>query len=107
MTTATLTFTRPTTRKDGSALAPEDIDQIQIFVTDATHPDPDLIGTITDKSVNSFKTPELNPGTNDFMARVVDVNGHVSEDSNIASVEVPATQAAPSAITDLKAALDA
>lgn len=106
MTTATLTFTRPTTRVDGSPLPASDIAAVNIYVDDPAAGGPELLGSITDPSQNSFVTPDLLVGLNEFTAKVLDTTGHLSEVSNVAAVTVPATVSAPSAIADLAATLN-
>jgi hypothetical protein len=52
-----------------------------------------------------FTTGVLSVGTHKFDVLVTDTAGHVSAISNIAVLDVPATLAAPSPVTDLTATL--
>jgi len=105
MTTATLKWTDPTSRTDGSALAPSDIARVDIFDTAA--PDPSrAIGSVLG-GVQTFTTDALTVGTHTFTVVVTDTTGHVSAASNTATVTVAATLAAPNPVADLTAALNA
>jgi hypothetical protein len=98
MSTATLNWTLPTTRTDGSALAPSDIGGINVF--DSAAPDPSVpIASIL--GVNTFTTGTLTVGTHAFTIVVIDTTGHMSTPSNAASGTVEATLASPSPVNDL------
>ena len=104
MSTATLTWTNPTTRVDASPLASTDIASINVF--DSAAPDPTIaIGTVTGPGT-TFTTGVLTVGAHGFTIVVVDTTGHSSVASNVASVSVAATLAIPSPVTDLAAVLN-
>ena len=96
MSTATLTWTNPTTRVDGSALAAADIATVEVF--DGT--------TSLGVATSPFTTPALLVGDHSFTVVVTDTAGHKSAPSNSALVTIPATAANPSAVTDLAAVLN-
>jgi hypothetical protein len=103
MATASLQWTAPTTRTDGSALPPDQIASTDVF--DLASADPSTpIGTVAG-AANSFNTDTLSVGIHNFTVIVRDTTGHSSAASNIASVEVPAVQANPSPVSDLAATL--
>lgn len=103
MSTVNLIWTDPTTRTDGAALAPGDIAGIDIF-DDASATPGTPIGSVSGAGT-TFSTGVLSVGVHNFTAIVRDTAGHSSASSNVASVTVPATLAAPAAITDLAATL--
>lgn len=105
MTTATLRWTDPVTRVDGSALAAADIASVEIS---NTHSDGtvEILGSVL-SGVQSFTTGVIAVGVNAFTVAVKDTSGHVSSMSNAALVVVIPTLAAPSAVTDLVATPDA
>jgi len=105
MATATLKWTDPTTRTDGSALAPTDIAGVDIFDTAAPNPDI-LIGHVLG-GVGTFTTDTLTVGDHAFTVVVTDTAGHKSAASNAVHIAVEATQAAPSPVADLSATLNA
>lgn len=105
MTTATLRWTDPTSRTDGSALAPTDIARVDVFDTAAVDPS-SPIGSVLG-GVQTFITTVLAVGTHTFTVVVTDTTGHVSAASNTATVTVAATLASPNPVADLTAALDA
>lgn len=93
MSTATITIVNPTTRTDGSALAPTDIAGIDIF--DSASPTPAVaIGHVTGAGT-AFTTGVLTVGDHGFAAVWTDTTGHVSGPSNVSVVTVPATLAPP------------
>lgn len=94
MTTAVLQMTLPTTRADGSPLAPTDIDHIDIF--DAMANDPSIpIGTLKPAGT-TFTTSTLDVGMHHFAFTVTDTGGHVSAMSNVVDFSVEATGSPPS-----------
>jgi hypothetical protein len=99
MSTATLTWTLPTTRVDGSPLAATDIASIDIFDSGAA------IGNAPG-AATTFTTGVLTVGAHGFTVVVNDTTGHQSAPSNVASVTVAPTLAVPSAVTDLAAVLN-
>lgn len=105
MSTASLTFTLPTTRTDESALSPDEVASVDVFDDVGDGNGPQKIGTIPGAG-NSFTTPTLKVGNHSFTVVVNDTTGHVSGPSNAAALQVPATLAAPSAVTDLAATLN-
>jgi len=105
MSTATLTWTNPTTRADGSLLNSTDIAQINVFDQANTIPGTVMIGSVPGAGT-SFTTKTLTVDTHNFTVVVQDIAGHTSAASNVATVVVPATQANPSAVTNLAATLN-
>jgi len=104
MATATLTWSVPTTRTDGSALTPDMILSADIFDTASSTPDI-AIGTVSGAS-GTFTTGVLAVGVHNFTVITNDTTGHSSAASNVASVTVVATLANPAAVTDLAAVLN-
>lgn len=101
MTIATLTWTPPTTRTDGTVLAANQIAGADIF--DSATPGPAVpIGSVVGDA-GMFVTNALSVGTHIFTVVTRDTNGVSSANSNMASAAVIA--AAPSAISDLKVVL--
>ncbi len=106
MATATLSWTLPTTRTDGSVLNTSDISSVSIFDVSTEDPSHHTIGSATGAATN-FTTGTLSVGFHNFTVGVVDTAGHVSADSNVASVEVKSTLADPSPATGLTAVINA
>jgi hypothetical protein len=104
LSTATLNWNNPTTRVDGTPLAPSDIASIDIFDS-ASAPPSTPIGSVQGAGT-SFVTSLLTVGQHSFTVVVNDTAGHKSAPSNTAMLTVPATLAAPSAVTDLQATLN-
>lgn len=104
MSTATLKWTPPSTRLDGTALAPADIAQTEIFDAPASGPAVS-IGKVPGPA-NVFTTDLLTVGLHQFTAVVTDTGGHVSAASNIATATIVPTVANPSPITDLSATIN-
>lgn len=106
MSTATLTWTNPTTRIDGSTLAPTDIAAVNVFDLVSTQQPPLTvqIGTVG-PGVHTFTTGTLTAGSHNFTVVVVDTQGNQSASSNVAVLQVGSS--APSAVTDLSATLNA
>ena len=99
MTTVALKWTNPTTRVDGTALAPGDIASIDVFDT-ATPGAP--IGSVPGgTATGTFVSGVLAVGDHGFTVEVNDTAGHRSDPSNVFSGTVVATLANPSAVTDL------
>jgi hypothetical protein len=97
MSTATLTWTPPTARADGSALDPSAIASAAIY--DSLSPTPATpIGSVTG-AIGTFTTGPLAAGVHNFTVTTTDTNGDVSAPSNSASGTV--ALAAPAAITNL------
>lgn len=104
MATATLTWIDPTTRVDGSALAPADIARVDVY--DSASPTPRTpIGSVLG-TVQTFTTGVLDVATHSFTVIVVDTTGHSSAPSNAATVTVAPTLANPAAVTNLSAVLN-
>lgn len=103
VTTATVAGTTPTLRTDGTPLALTDIASIDVFDDIGDGNGPQKIGTLPNPAQTfSFTTGVLAAGkTHSFDVIVNDVQGHSSAISNIAQLQVPATLAAPAAVTDL------
>lgn len=104
MATATLNWTPPTTRTDGTTLSPDQILNADIFDTASTTP-AIPIGTVVG-AANTFTTGILTVGVHNFTVVTNDTLGNSSAASNVASVTVVATLAAPSAVTNLTAVLN-
>lgn len=104
MTTATIRWTDPTARTDGSFLAQGDIASIE--VTDS-HPDgsSEVLGNVL-PGVQNFTTGPLAVGDHAFTMVVKDTTGHSSARSAVATVTVVATLADPSPVTDVTAVLN-
>jgi len=102
--TATLTWTPPTTRTDGTRLGPDEIASASIFDTAA--PDPTIAIGAVQGAAGTFTSDVLNVGVHNFTVITNDTTGHVSASSNVASVTVPAVLANPSAVADLAATLN-
>jgi hypothetical protein len=96
MATATLTWTNPTTRVDGSPLAASDIARVEAFDGDTS------FGFVT----SPFTTPTLTVGDHSFTVVITDNAGHVSAPSNNALITIPPSAANPSPVTDLAATLN-
>jgi hypothetical protein len=96
--TVTLTWTAPTTRVDGSPLAPEQIAGTHIF--DGTSE----IGA-AQGAANTFTTGVLPAGEQVFTVVVHDTDGNASAPSNAAAATI--ASAAPAAVSDLKVTVNA
>ncbi len=97
---STLTWTYPTTRTDGSPLAPDDI--VYVTLLDSVNPNTPLAVVFSNTatgSTGSFRVGPLGLGTHNFTAIVRDTSNHDSAVSNVVVVVV--TNAPPAAITDL------
>jgi hypothetical protein len=103
MSTATLSWVLPTTRTDGSALAPADIQGIEVF--DAVNGAAAVQIGEAAGAVTSFTTPALAGGTHVFTLIVVDTVGDASAPSAPVSLSVPL--AAPNPVTNVTATLNA
>jgi hypothetical protein len=97
VSTATLTWTAPTTRTDGSPLPPEQIAGTHVF--DGTTE----IGSVQGAAAG-FTTGALAPGEHNFTVVVHDTDGNASAASNAAVVTVAA--APPAAVGDLAATVN-
>lgn len=104
MATATLKWTNPTTRTDGTALAPTDIASVDIFDSASSNPAIPIGNVIG--AANTFTTGVLTVGDHVFTVVVNDTTGHKSGLSNAVTVTVAATLAPPSAVADLSATLN-
>lgn len=104
MATANLVWTLPVARTDGAALAPEDIASIGVSDDLGDGNGAQSIGSVAGAGVN-FATPVLTVGTHRFTVIGTDTTGHVSAPSNVATLTVPATLAAPNPVSDLTATL--
>lgn len=106
MSTATLTWTLPTTRTDTppTPLPISEIASVSIF--DSASATPDVPIMVTSGAATSFTTDVLSVGVHNFTVVVNDTTGHSSAISNTASVTVVATLANPAAVTDLAAVLN-
>jgi hypothetical protein len=103
MTTATLSWTDPTARTDGTALSPSEISTIDIFDDIGDGKGPQKIGSVTGAGT-SFTTGTLAVATHTFTAIVNDTTGHSSATSNAVQLIVAATLAAPNPVANLTAA---
>jgi hypothetical protein len=104
--TATLTWVNPTTRTDGTALAPTEIASVGVYDVSTSTPASTLIGTVTGGTTTTFTTPILSTGFHNFTVIVTDTAGTSSSASNVATVQVAPVLAAPSAATGLTAVLN-
>jgi large repetitive protein len=95
--TVTLTWTAPTTRVDGSPLAPEQIAGTHVFDGASE------IGAVQG-AANTFTTGALSAGEHSFTVVVHDTDGNLSAPSNVAAATIGT--AAPAAVTDLKAVVN-
>jgi hypothetical protein len=102
LTTATLTWTDPTTRVDGTALAPNEVASIDIF--DTASPGA-AIGNVPG-GAQKFTTGTLSVGDHSFTAVANDTSGHKSAPSGAATVTVLPTLAAPNPPSGLTATLN-
>jgi hypothetical protein len=103
MSTATLTWTNPTTRTDGTALALTDIASVGIYDNGV------LFATQTSGPTGpptTFTTGVLAVGSHSFTVVVNDTTGHSSAPSSNAVVVVAPTLANPSPATGLTATLN-
>lgn len=105
MSTATLTWTNPTSRLDGTPLSPADIASIDLFDDLGDGNGPQQIASLSGPDTN-FTTQVLSVGSHTFTNVVNDTTGHSSTASNGAQLTVPPTLAAPSPVTDLAATLN-
>ena len=104
MSTATLTWTPPTMRTDGTTLPPDQIAGADVFDSASSTPDV-AIGSVAG-AAGSFTTDTLSVGVHNFTVITRDTTGHSSAASNMASVTVPAVLANPAAVSDLVATLN-
>jgi hypothetical protein len=105
VSTATLIWTNPTKRTDDVALPADEIASVDIYDDVQDGFGPQIIGSVSGPGT-SYTTGVLAVGQHVFTVVVRDTTGHSSAASNGASVTVPATLAAPGAVTDLAAHLD-
>lgn len=104
--TATLTWSNPATRVDGTALALIDIASVELYDSgsDPTVP----VSSLPPSSTSAMTvTMPIAPGNHSFTVVVTDKAGNRSAPSNAAAVTVPAPAqlAAPSAVTNLAVTL--
>ena len=104
MSRAQLAFDLPTTRTDGTDLSPDEVASVDVFDDVGDGNGAQKIGTISGAG-NSFATNTLAVGNHSFDVVVNDTTGHKSGPSNVATLTVAATLAAPSAVTNLTATL--
>lgn len=104
MSTVKLAWTNPIARKDDTALNPSDIASVDVFDDIGDGNGPVLIGSPVG-AATEFTSQTLSVGMHTFTVVVNDDTGHRSAPSNAAQVFVPATQAAPNAVSDLAATL--
>jgi hypothetical protein len=103
MATASLTWTVPTLRTDGTPLAPTEVAGADVYDTASTTPTVP-IGSVTG-ALGGFVTGLLAVGPHVFTVVTRDTTGHASAPSNAVSVTVPPTLANPAAVSDLAAVL--
>lgn len=105
MTTATITWSDPTARVDGSALT---LTALQVFDDLGDGKGPQLLGNVS-PGVQTFNTPTLTPGSHTFTVVAQD-NSNPPENSapsTPVSVTVPTpVLAAPAAPTNVKVVLN-
>lgn len=102
MSKASLSWSNPTTRTDGSELSPDEIASVDVFDDVGDGNGPQNIGTVPGAGT-SFATGTLAVGNHAFTVVVNDTTGHKSAPSNVAAVSIAATKANPSAVQDLAA----
>ncbi|WP_166259687.1 PA14 domain-containing protein [Marinobacter salicampi] len=84
--TATLSWTAPSTRVDGSSIALSEIDS---YIINYGSSEDSLTESYTvSGDAESYTLTGLSPGTWYFQVRVVDTDGHVSDPSEVVSYEV-------------------
>jgi hypothetical protein len=93
VTTAIIKWTDPTTRVDGTALAPAEIASVDIFDSAATDPSP--VGNVPG-GAQQFTTGVLSVGDHVFSLMWNDTTGHKSAALSAPTVTVPPTLASPS-----------
>lgn len=99
MSTVALSWTLPTTRVDGTPLAPTDIASVDVFDSGSATPGTP-IGNAPGPAV-TFVSGVLSVGAHGFTVVVNDTSGHSSAPSNVFSGTVVATLANPSPATGL------
>jgi hypothetical protein len=104
VTTATMKWTDPTTRVDGTALAPAEIASIDIFDSAASNPAVP-IGNVPG-GTGMFTTGVLSVGDHTFSFVVNDTTGHKSASAAASPVTVPATLANPSPVSAITVTLN-
>lgn len=107
MSSAKLKGTTPTARQDGTELTLPEIASLDFFDDVGDGNGPQLVGSLPSPGATfEFVTPGvLAVGPHNFTFVTNDTTGHKSPPSNTAQLNVPATQAAPAAGTDLTADL--
>jgi hypothetical protein len=98
--TVTLVWQNPTTRTDGTPLAPAQIASVEVFA---------IVGGASTSfgfQTSPFITPKLNVGTYSFSLILTDTGGQTSMVSNSLQVTVPATVAPPNPPTLTSATLN-
>lgn len=95
MSTATITWVLPTTRTDGSALAPADIAGVDIFDMAAATPSV-AVGSVSGPAT-AFPTGDLSVGDHGFTLVAFDTGGRRAAPSAVAVGTVPAPVVAPPA----------
>lgn len=95
------TFSIPTTRKSGAALAPTDIDHFSL------HRNGTEIQTLPVPASSTVSWTDTTPltGSDDYQVFTITKDGFISDPSNDAVVAVAASDPA-AAVTDLKATLN-
>ena len=86
MATATINFSLPVTRIDGSSLSASEIAHVEILNA-SFQIGPFEIGSAS--AVTTYITGILSAGRHEFAVRVVDRNGNASAPSNVAAVIAP------------------
>jgi hypothetical protein len=105
MSTVSLSWENPTTRTDGTSLSPDEIASIDISDDVGDGNGAQIIGSVSGAGT-SFTTGTLAVGNHSFTIVINDTTGHKSAPSNAFAVSVPATLAAPSAVTTLTGTLN-
>lgn len=103
MLTATLTWDLPTTRKDGSPLAPTDIAKVTVVSSENPSSPIDLPADAV-----TFTTGDISaqPGEHDYTVTVTDTQGNASTGVTASVIVPPVTVALPSPVTNLVAVLN-
>jgi large repetitive protein len=107
MSTATLTWTFPTLRTDGTTISSSDTLSAGLFDSASATPTV-AIATVTGApgSSGTFTTPALSVGTHNYTEVTTDSEGNASAVSNVATITIAGTLAPPATVTDLTATLN-
>lgn len=102
MARATLNWTLPTTRVNGAALTPAEIDRTDIMMSADGGNTFSTPVQVPSDAVQTFVIDNLDPGDYVFRAIVIDTDGRASASADVTG----AVLAAPSAIGDLTVTIE-